>query len=218
MPALEIKRMKLGNGNCYLLCSNGSAVLVDTGRERYRDRVLDACQDYNVRLLVLTHGHMDHVQNAAYLAQQLQIPIAMHRADLDLLPDNFTQPLEAETPLGKAVLAVSRKSFREDRIPEFQPSVFLEEGDSLEKWGIPAKVIALPGHTKGSIGLDILGRHLLVGDALMNMFYPTVSMLYNDRAEMLESAKKISDLGERIIWFGHGRPTANCNWEEKKSF
>lgn len=212
MPTLEIKRMEAGNVNCYLLVGGKDAVLVDTGREKYRDKVLGACLDYNVRLIVLTHGHVDHVQNAAYLARWLQAPIAMHEADLDLLPDNCMQPLTAETPVGKAVLALSVKSFREDVIPEFHPSVFLKEGDTLEKWGIPAKVIELPGHTRGSIGLDIAGKHLLVGDALMNMLYPTASLLYNDRVEMLASARKIAGMGERTIWFGHGKPAANRDW------
>ena len=117
MPTLEIKRMEAGNVNCYLLVGGKDAVLVDTGREKYQDKVLGACLDYNVRLIILTHGHVDHVQNAAYLAQWLQAPIAMHEADLDLLPDNCMQPLTAETPVGKAVLALSVKSFPEDVIP-----------------------------------------------------------------------------------------------------
>ena len=209
---MEINWIEAGNVNCYLRVGGKDAVLVDTGREKYQDKVLGACLDYNVRLIILTHGHVDHVQNAAYLAQWLQAPIAMHEADLDLLPDNCMQPLTAETPVGKAVLALSVKSFREDVIPEFHPSVFLKEGDTLEKWGIPAKVIELPGHTRGSIGLDIAGKHLLVGDALMNMLYPTASLLYNDRVEMLASARKIAGMGERTIWFGHGKPAANRDW------
>ena len=212
MPTLKIKRMEAGNVTGYLLVGGKDAVLVDTGREKYRDKVLGACLDYNVRLIVLTHGHVDHVQNAAYLARWLQAPIAMHEADLDLLPDNCMQPLTAETPVGKAVLALSVKSFREDVIPEFHPSVFLKEGDTLERWGIPARAVELPGHTRGSIGLDIAEKHLLVGDALMNMLYPTASLLYNDRVEMLASARKIAGMGERTIWFGHGKPAANRDW------
>ena len=50
------------------------------------------------------------------------------------------------------------------------------------------KVVELPGHTKGSIGIEIK-NNLFVGDALMNMFYPTVFMLYVDEQEMLLSAK-----------------------------
>lgn len=70
----------------------------------------------------------------------------------------------------------------------------------------------MPGHTDGSIGLEIDGDKLFVGDALMNMFYPTVSMLYTDEREMLASAKYISELGEKTIYFGHGKPKRNREW------
>ena len=91
----------------------------------------------------------------------------------------------------------------------FTPDVCLKDGDSLEDYGIQAKVIGLPGHTQGSIGIDIMEKDLIVGDALMNMLYPTVSMLYNDKNAMLQSVDKISRLGERQIYFGHGRPKEN---------
>ena len=46
----------------------------------------------------------------------------------------------------------------------------------------------------------------------MNIFYPTVSMIYHDCEQMLESAKKISGMGERIVYFGHGKPKKNRDW------
>lgn len=49
-------------------------------------------------------------------------------------------------------------------------------------------MISLPGHTHGSIGIDVDNTYLTVGDALMNMFDPTVSMLFHNKNGMLESA------------------------------
>lgn len=72
-------------------------------------------------------------------------------------------------------------------------------------------IVELPGHTKGSIGVKI-GDNLFVGDALMNMFYPTISILYTNEQEMLKSAKYISELGEQTIYFGHGKPKQNRKW------
>ncbi len=46
----------------------------------------------------------------------------------------------------------------------------------------------------------------------MNMFYPTVSMLYHNKKDMLESAGKIRRLGDRTIYFGHGKPVSNKQW------
>ena len=136
----------------------------------------------------------------------------MHRADLPLLSDNMNQPLSASSVLGQIVLFASIRSFQIDAIPPFLPSVFLEDGDSLESYGISAKVVSLPGHTDGSIGLDVNRTDLIVGDALMNMFSPTVSILYHNKLTMLNSVRKIEAFVPRIIHFGHGKPVKNRKW------
>ena len=51
----------------------------------------------------------------------------------------------------------------------------------------------------------------------MNMFYPTVSMLFHDKSEMLDSAGKISRLGNRTIYFGHGKPMPNKQWVKQRT-
>ena len=208
---VKIHRSASGNVNCYIVADNDNAILIDTGRKKYREKILEKCKEFHVSLIVLTHGHMDHCQNAAYLANALHIPIAMNKKDMDLIPDNRKQYLLAKTLLGKIVLSVSLSSFEKDSLKVFEPILYLKNGDDLSEYGIAAKVVELPGHTKGSIGIEI-EDNLFVGDALMNMFYPTVSMLYVDEQEMISSAKYISELGEKTIYFGHGKPKRNRKW------
>lgn len=135
----------------------------------------------------------------------------MNKKDMDLIPDNRKQTLLAKTFLGKIVLSVSLSSFEKDSLEAFRPALYLTNGDDLSDYGIAARIVELPGHTKGSIGVEI-GDNLFVGDALMNMFYPTVSMLYVDEQELLSSARSISQFGEKTIYFGHGKPKKNRNW------
>lgn len=207
----DIHRIVSGNVNCYIVADNGRAILIDTGRTKYREKILEKCEEFHVSLIVLTHGHMDHCQNAAYLAGALQIPIAMSEKDINLIPDNRKQPLSAKTLLGKMVLSVSLSSFEKDSLETFEPAIYLKNGDNLSDYGIEAEIVELPGHTKGSIGVK-MEDSLFVGDALMNMFYPTTSMLYTEEQEMLESARYISELGEKTIYFGHGKPKCNRKW------
>ena len=175
---VKIHRIASGNVNCYIVADNDKAILIDTGRKKYCEKILERCKKFHVNLIVLTHGHMDHCQNAAYLAEALHIPIAINKMDsLEL----------------------------------FDPIIYLKNGDDLSEYGIAAKVVELPGHTKGSIGIEI-EDNLFVGDALMNIFYPTVSMLHVDEQEMISSAKYISELGEKTIYFGHGKPKQNREW------
>lgn len=207
----DIHRIVSGNVNCYIVADNDRAILIDTGRTKYREKILEKCKEFHVSLIVLTHGHMDHCQNAAYLAGALRIPIAMSEKDINLIPENRKQPLSAKTLLGKMVLSVSLSSFEKDSLETFEPAIYLKNGDNLSDYGIEAEIVELPGHTKGSIGVK-MEDSLFVGDALMNMFYPTISMLYTEEQEMLESARYISELGEKTIYFGHGKPKCNRKW------
>ena len=208
----KVERIKCGNGNCYIVSNGENAVLVDTHMEKHRNNILNACKPYKIQLIILTHGHIDHVQNAAFLSKELNAPIAIHKADMGLLSDNMSQSLRADTFLGKIVLTVSEKGAFKEKIPEFVPTVFLSEGDMLDPYGISAEILSVPGHTDGSIAIDVSEKYLIVGDALMNMFYPAVSMLYHDKQTMLKSAERISGLKDRTIFFGHGKPVQNRNW------
>ena len=208
---IDIHRIVSGNVNCYIVAKNGKAILIDTGRRKYREKILQKCREFHVSLIVLTHGHMDHCQNASYLAGALQVPIAMSEKDGNLIPDNRKQALSARTFLGKIVLAVSLSSFEKDSMETFEPTMYLKHGDDLSSYGVDARIVELPGHTQGSIGVKIEDT-LFVGDALMNMFYPTISMLYTDELKMLKSAEYISELGEQTIYFGHGKPKGNRKW------
>lgn len=208
----QLHRIKCGNGNCYIVENGTCGVLVDTGKKEFMDKVIQACRLYHVKLIVLTHAHFDHAENAAQLSDTLGIPIAMSENDLDLIQSNTNQSLYATSILGKIVLSASLKEFSARPMAAFKPAVFLQDGDSLSDYGIDAQIIALPGHTNGSIGIDVEKKYLIAGDALMNMFYPTVSMLFHNRDAMLESAKRISGIGDRIIYFGHGKPKPNKQW------
>ena len=168
-----------------------------------------------MNIIILTHAHFDHAENAAQISKALGIPIGMSEKDCNLISSNENQMLSAETFLGKIVLSASLKDFSVRTLQEFKPDIFLKDGDSLSDYGVNASIIALPGHTDGSIGIDVDNKGFIVGDALMNMFYPTVSMLFHDKSEMLDSARKISRLGDRIIYFGHGKPVSNKQWVKK---
>lgn len=208
----KIHRIKCGNVNCHIIDNGTSGILVDTGKKEFLDKVMEACRSYNVKLIILTHAHFDHAENAVRISDTLGIPIGMNENDRNLIQSNSNQSLSAATILGKIVLSASLREFSVRSIPEFKPDVLLHNDDRLDDYGIDARILSLPGHTDGSIGIDVDGKHFIVGDALMNMFYPTVSMLYHNKDSMLKSARKISNLGNRIIYFGHGKPVLNKNW------
>jgi glyoxylase-like metal-dependent hydrolase (beta-lactamase superfamily II) len=109
-------------------------------------------------------------------------------------------------------MRLSQKGFEQAEIEPFMPEVYLEDGDSLSSYGISATIIGLPGHTKGSIGVVVGNTDIIVGDALMNIIYPSKSPLYSDRAIMEKSAARISTFGDMTLHFGHGKPVKNRKW------
>lgn len=114
--------------------------------------------------------------------------------------------------IGKILCYFSLKSIKSNPVEKFKPTIFLKDGDSLEHFGIKGKILGLSGHTKGSIGIDVEQRDLIVGDSLMNMLKPTISLLYENKMQLELSARKIRELGNRVIHFGHGKSVQNRKW------
>ncbi len=210
-----VKRLKCGSGNCYVVNNGKDAILIDTGKKEYLNQIIKECKPYTMRLIVLTHVHMDHAENAEELSNIWGCPVAVNKKDIELAGEYESQPLVAKTLLGKIILGVSR-SVLQTKFSIGSNLKYVEEGETLKEYGIDATIIELPGHTNGSIGVDVERKDFIVGDALMNWFRPTVSQLYHNRELMLESAKRIQDMGERTIYFGHGKPASNRAFVKEK--
>lgn len=163
---------------------------------------------------MLTHGHIDHMENAAYLSGRLQVPIAMHPEDTKLIETPRAQTLHPNGMMGNIFL---RMSNRNQNIPvtPFTPTVLLRDNDSLTEFGINATIIHLPGHTNESIGIDIDSTYSIAGDTFMNFVYPCPSLLYTDKQALRQSCNKVYSLGNRTVYFGHGIPTKNRTWTVK---
>ena len=206
----EIKRIKCGTDNCYLVIDGGKAILVDTASKQNLDQVVAECDKYEMKLIVLTHVHFDHAENAAELSRRYGIPVAIHRKDEELFESFDRQPLKSSGLVGRVVLGLSLKVLKNTHVERPDHLIYVKDGDDLGTYGIDAKVIELPGHTLGSIGVDIEEKHLIVGDALDNWIIPGIGHLFYDRCAVRKSADKIREMGDRTIYYGHGKPTKNA--------
>ena len=192
-----------------MVADGSKAILVDTAGKQYLDRVAAECDKYEMKLIVLTHVHFDHAENAAELSRRYGIPVAIHRKDEELFESFDKQPMKSSGLVGRVVLGASLKVLRNTRIEKPDHLIFVRDGDDLSPYGIQAKVIELPGHTLGSIGVDVEGKYLIVGDALDNWIRPGIGHLFHDRDAVRKSAERIWTMGDRTIYYGHGKPTKN---------
>src|SRR5271163_539342 len=125
--------------NCSILGDpeTHEAIVVDPGDEVERIVEILRAQQLNVRAIVSTHTHIDHVGGLARLHAATKAPVLIHEDDLELYRhlDMQAQFLGMRTPETMRI---------ED---------FVKEGDSVRWGGYAARVIHTPGHTPGSISL-----------------------------------------------------------------
>ena len=95
--AVEVHRVVVGpvENNVYIVrCrETGDSLLIDAANEH--DLLLELCRDLNVRQVVETHGHWDHIQ-AVEAVRDAGIDVAVTQADADMLP-SYDQILEDES-------------------------------------------------------------------------------------------------------------------------
>ena len=201
-----VERIKMGYANCYLLSGDDGSILIDTCNYKDGPKIYERVKNKNVKLILLTHCHFDHVSSAKYISKRLNVPIAMSNADIHLIGNGQASILHGNTPLGKFMVFFSQAVLKKATYSVFTPEVLLEDGQELSEYGVKAKVVALPGHTKGSVGILTADGKFIVGDAMFNMLRPTGSRLYEDEQVMEQSVDKIRKSGAKTVYVGHGNP------------
>jgi len=198
----------LGIVNCYLIRAEAGCFLVDAGAPASRaflEKELDrlGVRPGSLRLIVLTHGDFDHTGSAAALRQKYGAQIAMHPDDAGMAEqaDMFWNRGKSN-PLVKALAPALFGFGRRNR---FTPDILVEDGFDMAGYGLDARVLGLPGHSKGSVGLLTASGDLFCGDLLMNdQGRPTPG--YGDPAGFAPSIARVKSLPVRTIYPGHGKP------------
>jgi hydroxyacylglutathione hydrolase len=200
---------RLGSVNCYLIKTDIGYVLIDSGcTKRRTDLVKElesaGCKPGNLQLIILTHGDFDHSGNAAYLRKIFGAGILMHRDDSGMVErGNMYWNRNKSNVLIRLIASVF---FRFGKSERFKPDSYVEDGEDLSENGFDARVLHIPGHSKGSIGILTREGELFCGDLLENKHKPKLNSLMDDLATANSSVEKLSKLGIRTVYPGHGKP------------
>ena len=200
---------RLGAVNCYLVDTGAGFVLIDTGVSNQRDRLERelanaGCKSGNLDLIVLTHGDFDHTGNAAYLRDKFGGKIAMHRGDSGMAEhaDMFWNRSS-----GSAILRfLAPILFRFPKSNRFTPDFYVDEGRDLAEYGLDARVLSIPGHSQGSIGILTAGGDLFCGDLLDNSRRPVTNSIMDNPAACQASLDKLQGFALNTVYPGHGKP------------
>jgi len=155
----------------YLVRRGTAAFLVDSGSPPDRDDLYAALAARGVYArdlgaVILTHGHADHAGCARWL-QLSGAPIVLGAGDVALAAAGHDDPLHA-TSLSRRRL----QPLFEFHYDPFAADVVVDTRSDLAPIGFPdAQVIAMPGHTAGSLVVRVGAHEALVGDMMMGGWF-----------------------------------------------
>ena len=205
---------KIGYFNLYLIQGKKGDILIDTGFICMKRQVKKWLDNFNVKLIILTHAHVDHIWNAAYIKELYNCEIAMSKKDLENI-DNTKIKSQPIKQIYSGWTKLMNWGMQHFHAKDFPVDILLEDNQLINKYGIKLKIHDLSGHTNGSIGISYK-NYLFVGDALVNRGKVTAAYQNQNTAKATKSALKILDLKPEIIFFGHDKETNFVNL--KKSF
>jgi hydroxyacylglutathione hydrolase len=213
----------LGNVNCYLLKTDSGNFLIDTGYSNRRaylvNRLInEGCNRSNFKLIILTHGDFDHVGNAAYLRREFSAKITMHRDDVGMVKRG---DMLSNRRANRLIKLFSKVVFlipplRLNKSNRFMPDLFIEDGFSFLDYDLDAKVLNIPGHSRGSIGILTAGGDLFCGDLLINSKKPSLNSIIDNLEAANSSIERLNLLKINMVYPGHGNPFLFSSFATKK--
>lgn len=205
----------MAHANVYLRINGEDLTVIDTGTSGNAEKTVGYVQKIghqtaDVKTIILTHFHMDHMGSARELKKLTHAKLAVHAEDADYVSGKKPLP-KPRNLLFRAVTSFIK--------PEpVEVDIALRDGDKIE--GLT--VIHVPGHTPGSIALlDEEKRVLFAGDTLRydgKKISGAPEQFSLDPTKVKESIRKIAALNFDVMLPGHGEPLKPNASEEVRKF
>ncbi len=177
------------------------AVVIDPGDEG--DRILEVAKANNLEIkeIICTHAHFDHVGAAADIKRETGATIIMHKEDLETYS-----------------LAKDQAAFwgyQVDDLP--QPDGFVDEGDEIKIGSLSFMVMHTPGHSKG--GICLYGEGVVItGDTIFKGSIGRTDFPGGSIEELKRSFRRIIELPDDTrVLSGHG-PETTIGYEKQTNF
>jgi glyoxylase-like metal-dependent hydrolase (beta-lactamase superfamily II) len=166
----------------------------------------------DIQLIIITHGHWDHIGSAADIKEVTGAKIAMHHREKDWLEKQYQSPPKGVGAWGsflaKTMAAVMTPFIH---VRSAGVDVVLEDTIfSLNDYGIAGRIVYTPGHTAGSVSILLDTGEAIVGDMAMNSLpmrlSPGLPIFAENLPQLIESWRKLLKEDVKSIYPSHGGP------------
>lgn len=209
-----IIQLRLSISSVYLVKAK-TKILIDAGSAPDMPALLAGLAEHGVKpeeigLVVVTHVHSDHAGMAAALQRDYHAKIMVGAGDKERAIAGHNDQLK---PIGFTANLI--RPMIVDEIPPFTPDLVVERAPvDLAPYGLDAQVVALPGHTAGSIVVLLADDQAFVGDLLAGGFLGGVlapgrageHYYHADRRRNRRNIDALIARGVRTYYPGHGGP------------
>jgi glyoxylase-like metal-dependent hydrolase (beta-lactamase superfamily II) len=212
---INIHTVPLGFDHVYIIQEQGT-IMIDGGAPKQAKSFSKALENASiipeeVQLIVLTHGHWDHIGSAKEIKEITGAKIAMHQREKHWLESSLKPMPPGVTTWGHIFGSIIKVFLPLIHIPATDVDVVLgDEEVSLAEYGIQGKVVYTPGHSSGSVSVLLETGDAFVGDMAMNKFplrlSPGLPIFAEDWAQLMESWKQLLNRGVKTIYPSHGEP------------
>ncbi len=211
----QIFPVLLGFDHCYIIRDTGT-ILVDGGapkkaKELARAREKIGVNMRDIKLIVLTHGHWDHIGSVKDIKDLTGAKVALHQQEKDWLEKSM-QPLPPGVTAWGSIFSTLLSIFTPMiNIPATNVDIVLgDAGFSLAEYGVPGRILHTPGHSPGSVSILLETGDAFVGDLAMSefpmRFSPGLPIMAENIQKVRESWKSLIDAGAKTIYPAHGKP------------
>lgn len=208
MSNLKIGRLMLGicQTNCYFVYQEGSTDVIFFDPADKGDYIYEKLQEkgLNVKGILLTHGHFDHIWGTNKLRELSGAPIYAYEAEKVLCEDAITN---VSDQVGRPYTVV--------------PDYYVKDGEEITIAGMTCKVIATPGHTVGSCCYYFEEAGMLIaGDTLFQESVGRTDLATGSMSAIIHSVKDKLFLlpDETKVYPGHGDVTSIGHEKRYNSF
>ena len=208
---MRIHRIAARETNCYLLWGRRGVVLIDAGPPGSAEAIIAGAREAGVRaedlrLILITHGHLDHYGAADEIRDWCGAPVAAYPGEPEFSQDRRNALPPAQTLRGSLIRWTYMLLSPMARFEPLEADILLEDKAALLDYGLQAWTVLLPGHSPGSLGVITPDGDLFAGDLFVNYAVPSQPIYLSDPEAWQQSYERVLELRPRMVYVGHGEP------------